>query len=61
MKYLNNIGLMLAALLMVQCTEEGEKLYPIVENPGWTAVAEDFVDQAPRWQADATGSVATPD
>ena len=39
MKYLNRIGLILAALLTVQCTEEGDKLYPIVENPGWTAVA----------------------
>ena len=53
MKYLNRIGLILAALLTVQCTEEGDKLYPIVENPGWTAVAEDFVTEAPDWKADA--------
>ena len=61
MKYLNRIGLILAALLTVQCTEEGDKLYPIVENPGWTAVAEDFVAEAPDWQADAAGTASAPE
>lgn len=61
MKYLNRIGLILAALLAVQCTEEGDKLYPIVENPGWTAVAEDFVSEVPDWKADAAGTASAPE
>lgn len=61
MKYLNRIGLILAALLTVQCTEEGDKLYPIVENPGWTAVAEDFVTEVPDWKADAAGTASAPE
>lgn len=61
MKYLKNIGWVLAALMMVQCTEEGEKLYPIVENPGWAAVAEDFVSEVPKWTTDASGNGITPE
>ena len=61
MKYLNRIGLILAALLIVQCTEEGDKLYPIVENPGWTAVAEDFVTEVPEWKADVAGTASAPE
>lgn len=60
MKYLNRFGLILAALLTMQCTEEGEKLYPIVANPGWTAVPEDVVAEAPQWIADAEGTTTAP-
>lgn len=61
MKYLKNIGWILAAMLTVQCTEEGEKLFPIVENPGWTVVPEDFVAEAPEWEADTEVSTVTPE
>lgn len=51
----------LSALLMVQCSEEGDKTYPIQPMPQWSVVAEDFVSSPPSWQVAEASPVSAPD
>lgn len=61
MKYLRMSIWALASLLMVQCSEEGDKTYPQTPRPMWSAVTEDFVTAAPTdWTIPATGAVEAP-
>jgi hypothetical protein len=51
----------MAAMLMTACSEEDDKTYPTTQRPTWTAVAEDFVTEAPTgWTVAATAAVSAP-
>lgn len=50
MRYIKYSLLLVLSLLMIQCTEEGDKTYPIKATPQWSVVAEDFVTHVPDWQ-----------
>lgn len=59
MKYIKYSLIAATCFLMAQCTEEGDKTYPTQPAPQWSAVAEDFVSEAPTWQvADAAPTSA---
>lgn len=61
MKYLKLAIWTLASLLMVQCSEEGEKEYPTTPRPNWVPVSEDFLAGAPGdWKIPETGTVQSP-
>lgn len=60
MKYLSTIFILATGLLLTQCTEEDEKLYPVQPLPTWTAMAEDFAQVTPAWTARQDDSATAP-
>ncbi|MGM9804813.1 MAG: hypothetical protein ACI308_11645 [Muribaculaceae bacterium] len=49
MKYFKIALLSLTCMLLAQCSEEDEKVYPQHERPQWTVASEDFASSAPAW------------